>query len=229
MKIPPILKYALIALNLPLSAIALAEPVTFPISRAITDNTGRTMQGTIISKTDTGIKFRRTSDGLEFMVPLEKLTENDRAYIAEAKNAPVSKTDALSATSSITLQVQVEKRQSPEGGKEYLESIATPVFVRGQDMNDSPALVRISRTQTNVKEEHKNIMSNTFVDVAIEPVKLDYPIQKSNPVTFDWFAEVWQDGKLICKSYHSDRMMEKLPPPAKVGSDTFRLYPRANR
>lgn len=129
-----------------LSAIALAEPVTFPISRAITDNTGRTMQGTIISKTDTGIKFRRTSDGLEFMVPLEKLTENDRAYIAEAKNAPVSKTDAFSATSSITLQVQVEKRQSPEGGKEYLESIATPVFVRGQDMNDSPALVSSSTT-----------------------------------------------------------------------------------
>lgn len=55
---------------------------TMPANRTITDTQGRSMDGTIVSKSETSIKFRRTSDNKEFEIKLDTLSETDRAFIA---------------------------------------------------------------------------------------------------------------------------------------------------
>ena len=51
-----------------------------PVEHAITDITGRKIAVTILSKTDTTLKFRRTSDGREFDIPIDKLSPADQKF-----------------------------------------------------------------------------------------------------------------------------------------------------
>jgi hypothetical protein len=55
---------------------------TLPANRTITDTQGRSMDGTIVSKSDTAIKFRRATDNREFEIQLDTLSETDRTFIA---------------------------------------------------------------------------------------------------------------------------------------------------
>ena len=70
-----------------LPALAIAEeptPVT-PTTRTITDSGGRKIEVTIIGKSATGIKAKRTSDGKEFSVELAKLSADDQAFVGGLK------------------------------------------------------------------------------------------------------------------------------------------------
>ena len=51
-----------------------------PVEHTMTDTTGRKIAATILSKTDTTLKFRRTSDGREFDVPIDKLSPADQKF-----------------------------------------------------------------------------------------------------------------------------------------------------
>jgi hypothetical protein len=55
---------------------------TMPATRTITDTKGRSMDGTIVSKTEDAIKFRRATDNREFDIQLDTLSEADRTFIA---------------------------------------------------------------------------------------------------------------------------------------------------
>lgn len=57
---------------------------TLPVERAITDTQGRAMQVTVLSKDTGSIKVRR-ADGKEFDIALDKLSETDRAFLANAE------------------------------------------------------------------------------------------------------------------------------------------------
>ena len=43
---------------------------------------GRKLEGTIFSKDATSLQFRRTNDGKEFMLELNKLSSDDQKFIA---------------------------------------------------------------------------------------------------------------------------------------------------
>ena len=73
-----------------LPALAVAEetsPVT-QTTRTITDSGGRKIEVTILEKSATGIKAKRTSDGKEFTVELAKLSADDQAFVGALKPAP---------------------------------------------------------------------------------------------------------------------------------------------
>ena len=55
--------------------------VTLPAERTLTSADGRQMPGTVMSMTDAGIKFRRASDGREVVIPLAKLSDDDRTWL----------------------------------------------------------------------------------------------------------------------------------------------------
>lgn len=55
---------------------------TLPVARTVIDTAGRGLEGTILSKDADSIRFRRTSDGKDFDLPLAKLTADDQAFIA---------------------------------------------------------------------------------------------------------------------------------------------------
>lgn len=61
---------------------AVEATATMPVNRTITDTQGRSMDGTIVSKTDTAIKFRRTVDNKEFEIKIDTLSDADRTFIA---------------------------------------------------------------------------------------------------------------------------------------------------
>jgi hypothetical protein len=193
---------------------------TFPADRSITDSQGRKMEVTLQSKTATSIKFVRKADGKEFDLPLEKLSVEDRTFIATLTNPP-----ALAAKTSIKLDVKTGKGQMQRAGGQKFDGLittATPVFAKGADMSDGPALVRIIRIQQNNAREDRYAVARSFPTSSIEPWA--FKQGENQGIWFQWFAEVWQDGKLVCKSYNTNKLLEKLPP-AKEGEQSMKLYP----
>jgi hypothetical protein len=61
---------------------AATAPATIPIARTITDTKGRAMEGTVTSKSATGITFQRDSDKKIFEIKLDTLSTDDIAFIA---------------------------------------------------------------------------------------------------------------------------------------------------
>ena len=55
---------------------------TFPITRTLTDNTGRPLEATIIGRGVSSITVIRKSDGSRFEIPLGRLSPDDREYVA---------------------------------------------------------------------------------------------------------------------------------------------------
>jgi hypothetical protein len=56
--------------------------VTMPVTRTITDTKGRTIEGTILGKSDTEITFQRKGDTKQFEIKLETLSPSDQEFIA---------------------------------------------------------------------------------------------------------------------------------------------------
>jgi hypothetical protein len=192
----------------------------FPADRSITDSQGRKMEVTLQSKTATSVKFVRKADGQEFDLPLEKLSVEDRTFIATLTNPP-----ALAAKTSIKLDVKTTKREiGIAGGQKEagLITTATPAFEKGADMSDGPALVRIIRIQQNIDKEDRYAVARSCPTSSIEPWVFGQG--ENQGIWFLWFAEVWQDGKLVCKTYNTNKLLEKLPP-ARKGEQSVKLYP----
>ena len=63
------------------TAAPAAQKTIFPVQRVLTDTTGRKLDATILGKTATGIKCRRTSDGVEFVIDTVKLSLVDQNFI----------------------------------------------------------------------------------------------------------------------------------------------------
>jgi len=61
-----------------------ATATMLPAPRTLTDTTGRKLEGIILSKDATSIKFRRP-DGKEFDLPLANLSKADRAFVSNAE------------------------------------------------------------------------------------------------------------------------------------------------
>lgn len=78
-----ILSIHLIALFL--TAILAAEtPVSLPVERTITDSLDRKLSGTIIKKDESAITFRRKSDGKDFTIKRQNLSEEDQKLVTAA-------------------------------------------------------------------------------------------------------------------------------------------------
>ena len=75
-----------------------------PVQRVLTDAAGRKFDATIIEKSATGIKCKRTSDGVEFNIPFAKLSAADRNFLSDldkpAVAAPTSAPTAITAPSA---------------------------------------------------------------------------------------------------------------------------------
>ncbi len=79
MKTRRILIVTSLLLALPASTIALAEPAILPVQRTLTDSTGRKIEVTILSKTHTGMRIRRTSDSKELTYPCPRFPRMTRS------------------------------------------------------------------------------------------------------------------------------------------------------
>lgn len=84
------------------------RPVS-PTVRTITDAGGRKIDVTIIGKSPSSIKAKRTSDDKEFVIELGKLSEDDRAYISGLTVTPVKKFTVLLTLGDEPLKALLEK------------------------------------------------------------------------------------------------------------------------
>jgi hypothetical protein len=55
----------------------------FPITRTLTDNTGRPLEATIIGRGMTSITVIRKSDGSRFDIPYDRLSAQDQAFVVK--------------------------------------------------------------------------------------------------------------------------------------------------
>lgn len=67
--------------NTPAPPTANPGPTARPIRRTLKAADGRTLDATLLSRTETAVKVRRQADGQEFVIPLEKLSIADRDFI----------------------------------------------------------------------------------------------------------------------------------------------------
>jgi len=112
---------------LALTLVTTLTAQTLPAGRTITDTQGRSMDGTILSKTDAAIKFRRASDGKEFEVPYDKLSVIDRISLG------ITPPDALdSQRFPYRIHAPLRKHGNPNGGTTTIEP-GEPVEMVAQD------------------------------------------------------------------------------------------------
>jgi hypothetical protein len=74
----------------------------FPITRTLTDNTGRPLEATIIGRGITSITVIRKSDGSRFDIPYDRLSAEDQAFVVklpfQAAMPPAPGTNTASPT-----------------------------------------------------------------------------------------------------------------------------------
>lgn len=173
-----------------------------------------------ITATDTSI-YQKVIE-----IALKQLDSTEKNMAARgASAATIARPPALAATSSIKLDVKTEKGEIGIAGGQKMNGLittATPAFEKGADMSDGPALVRIIRIQQNNDREDRHAMARSCPTSKIEP--WIFKQGEKEGIWFLWFAEVWQDGKLVCKTYNTNKHLEKLPP-AREGEQSVKLYP----
>ncbi|MEO5715801.1 MAG: hypothetical protein ABIT37_20145 [Luteolibacter sp.] len=54
-----------------------------PVNHTLTDSSGRKIEATILSKSETIVKFRRVSDGKDYEMPIAKLSAEDQNFLNE--------------------------------------------------------------------------------------------------------------------------------------------------
>jgi hypothetical protein len=127
MKTPVICAIALLSIHsLAFSQETSQEP-SLPLDREITDTAGRKLNGTITAKSETGLKFRRTSDGKEFDIPLDKLSVIDRMFLG------IDPPDALDTQRfPFRIHAPLRRHGKPNGGTTTIEP-GEPVEMVAQD------------------------------------------------------------------------------------------------
>ncbi|MCW1886564.1 hypothetical protein OKA04_17635 [Luteolibacter flavescens] len=102
------------------------SPASAQEKRTFTSSDGKTLEADLVSATDKQATLKRTSDGKEFVLPLDRLSEDDRKYVAgwlakEAEKVAANAKANSRAARELDLSVEVdrsEKVKVPEG--EYL-------------------------------------------------------------------------------------------------------------
>lgn len=221
-------KYWKIALTIT-TCVGTAAAESLPVRRSLTNKQGRTMAVTILKARGLEIRIKRMSDSKELSINASTLSPGDQTFVAsldqttigeweQAKNPPLFQPEMST--------ISISEKVVPEAGdRNGMVSSATPVFVRGKDMTSSPAYLRIMWAQLNYQGSSEEEPMSTFAiapkapDITITSARIDYPYSKDDSIKFHWYADVWQDGKLVCKSYKANEQIDKLGPPAQVDLD----------
>lgn len=193
-----------------------APAPTLPVKHTLADKSGRKMEATILSAKGSSLRVRR-ADGKEVTIDSTTLSPEDQQFF---RTLPQGDAISLPVSSSVTIDVKVEKgKENDAKGTEFVKSTATPTFVKGRDMTAEPAFVRVIMVQQNTSPKIwvSTVTTLPTPGVPIKPVITMPPFQKSDPVKFLWYVEVWQGGKLLCKSYDNYKFLETLPPATKEG------------
>jgi len=79
----------------PSPPVALSDPAPMPASsrgvrRTLTATDGRTVDAELLAKSEDAVKIRRAADAREFTIPLEKISEADRAFVRESELPPLA-------------------------------------------------------------------------------------------------------------------------------------------
>ena len=191
---------------------------TLPVERTLTDQKGRQLEVTILAAKETVVRAKRKIDGKEVLINVSTLSPADQDFVSNLPQGDPP--PRLPDKSSISVSQTVEETGEifdPSHPLPELKCIATPEFTRGRDMTDAPAFVRLISVQQDMDDPTPNpyvIAVPTVLGTPVPPAITHFPEQDRYPIILKWYAEVWQDGKILCKSYASNRRIESLPPPA---------------
>ncbi len=85
--------------------------VQLPVERSITDKQGRKVSVVILGKSEDSIKFRRTSDGKEYALPIASLSAGDQEFLkgVDDKEFTIDSTEPVSRTTATRIAA-IEKK-----------------------------------------------------------------------------------------------------------------------
>lgn len=89
-----------------IAAAVMAEPRTW------TSLDGRTLDAELVGRTETTLKLKRAGDGKVFELPLDKFSEEDRAWV-KASAVPIQKTVDAAKLKALTEATPAMKTQAP--------------------------------------------------------------------------------------------------------------------
>ncbi len=90
------------------------QSLTFPVSRSIKDVEGRELDVDILGRSSDDIVIERKSDGKRFKLPIDRLSDTDRAFVKTLpiKSAPQPQTAVAEATVQSAVPRYIEARLS---------------------------------------------------------------------------------------------------------------------
>ncbi len=164
---------------LALTLVTALAAQTYPAERTITDTQGRSMEGTILSKTDVSIKFRRASDGKEYDISLDKLSVIDRIYFG------ITPPDALeSQRFPFRIHAPLRRHGNPNGGTTTIEP-GDPVEMVAQDGKTITFLHAGQELEFEIPPANGEATAKA-------PAKSKWTPLLPNMTTSEFFAEVYK-------------------------------------
>ena len=157
----------------------------FPLSRVITNSTGRSISGTIIGKEGELIAFKRDADGKAFLISIAQLSTKDQLDLIELSDESVETVVALQSQHNTAGTKEPEPapqqqkirraewHEDPDAAFAESKALGLPVYVLFTGSDWCPPCKMLEKTI------HKTSEFSDFADKNLVLLMVDFPERKS--------------------------------------------------
>lgn len=170
------------------SEIESVKKSQFPLSRVITNSTGRSISGAIIGKEGELIAFKRDTDGKAFLISISQLSAKDQLDLIELSDESVETVVALQSQQnaagtkepeSVPQKQKIRRaewHEDPDAAFAESKALGLPVYVLFTGSDWCPPCKMLEKTV------HKNSEFSDFADKNLVLLMVDFPKRKSQNV-----------------------------------------------
>jgi hypothetical protein len=195
-----------LSISLTMLACAGMLAVSHAETRTFIDQTGRALQGELVSVTGTNVTIKRASDGQTFTVPSATFSRADQAYIAGkgggapmalaastakgAVTAPVASSGASTTPFRIELRVYPNKNDKAKGGyyDERIQRISYKIDLRnGEQQRDfeSGKVVMLAVAKNLQDSDELQLIVREEFPVSLKAMMSESMETKETKLTYD--------------------------------------------
>jgi len=128
------------------TALHAQQPAAAPTPHTFTSADGRKLTATIMEKTDTAVTIKRADDGLEFILPLDRLSAADQAFVKAWGTQPAATTPQPASPPKDEAQLALDDARKFAASGEYAKALERHEWFHANARKISPSMggVRLS-------------------------------------------------------------------------------------